>query len=101
MESFTAEKYFGLPDDPSSLVKYHTNSLLQRNDLQALNNKDLLVIHGSEDRKVLLQNSLALSQNLVDQNIIFQQQVSRLGSVDPDLTLCPDIPGCWTQPPDH
>ena len=82
VESFTAEKYFGLPDSPASLVRYHANSLLKRTDLQALNSKDLMVVHGSEDRRVLLQNSLALSHNLVEQNIIFQQQVSRLQIAD-------------------
>ena len=44
-------------------------------DMLGLASKELLLIHGSEDRRVLLENSLLFSQKLVEQNIIFQQQV--------------------------
>ena len=75
MDSFTAEKYFGVPDSVERRMIYQRNSVLHRTDLEGLASKELLLIHGSDDRKVLLQHSLLFSQKLVEQNIIFQQQV--------------------------
>ena len=75
MDSFTAEKFFGVPDSVERRMSYQRNSVLHRTDLEGLASKELLLIHGSDDRKVLLQHSLLFSQKLVEQNIIFQQQV--------------------------
>ena len=49
--------------------------VVAREDLTCLRGKDLMLIHGMVDKKVLLKNTLLLSKILAQQNILFDQQV--------------------------
>ena len=52
-------------------------SLGARADLAGLRHKHVLVVHGAEDRRVLVQHTMALSRSLVKANIMFQQKVTQ------------------------
>ena len=48
---------------------------MTRGDLAGLRNKRLMLVHGMRDRRVLLENTMSLSERLVEENIMFQQKV--------------------------
>ena len=78
---YLSEKYLYIKDNDTSEdinVKYHTENIVTRPDLIGLKNKNLLLLHGAEDRKVLLQNTMTLSERLVDNSIMFQQKVTNI-----------------------
>ena len=55
--------------------EFTRHSILSRTDLAGLKNKKLMLLHGVEDQQVSLENTLALADTLVKQNIMFQQKV--------------------------
>ena len=50
-------------------------SIVTRTDLGGLRDKRLLLVHGMRDARVSLENTVALSERLVQQSIMFQQKV--------------------------
>ena len=48
---------------------------MTRTDLSGLRDKRLMLVHGMRDVRVSIENTMALSEKLVQQNIMFQQKV--------------------------
>ena len=68
----------GLPGMKDSLLNYERTSLMEKRDLTNLRNKQVMLVHGMADRTVLLENTMMLSKRMVDENILFEQQVPLL-----------------------
>ena len=73
--SFVVERLMGMPDMVENLVNYEKASLVGREDLASLRSKEIMLIHGMLDRQVLVENTMMLTKKLVQENILFQQQV--------------------------
>ena len=48
---------------------------MTRADLGGLRDKRLMLVHGMRDARVSLENTVALSERLVQHNIMFKQKV--------------------------
>lgn len=72
-DSYFAEKYLGFPS--KHLQEYDNADLTMK--AANLNERNLLLIHGTADTQVTPQHSLMLAKALIDQDILFQQLVSR------------------------
>ena len=71
-----SEGYLGAEwNDSEARMGLHKNSLVNRNDLGGLRAKRLMLVHGMMDSEVSLENTVVLSEKLVQQNIMFQQKV--------------------------
>ena len=73
--TFMAERLLGMPSMKVSWLNYERTRLVERSDLTSLRNKQVRMVHGMTDKKVLLENTMMLSKRMVEQNIIFEQQV--------------------------
>ena len=62
-------------NDSEARLGHHQTSLVTRADLGGLRAKRLMLVHGMRDARVSLENTVALSEKLVLQNIMFQQKV--------------------------
>ena len=51
---------------------------MDRSDLTNLRNKKVMLFHGMADRRVLLENTIMLSKRMVEENLLFEQQVPLL-----------------------
>ncbi|XP_018579653.1 inactive dipeptidyl peptidase 10 [Anoplophora glabripennis] len=67
--SYFAEKYLGFPS--KHLQEYDNADLTMK--AVNLNERNLLLIHGTADTQVTPQHSLMLAKALIDQDILFQQ----------------------------
>ena len=73
---FVSEGYLGAEwRDHKAGLENLQRSIVTRTDLGGLRDKRLLLVHGMRDAKVSLENTVALSERLVQQNIMFQQKV--------------------------
>ena len=73
--TFTTERLLGLPGMQDNWLDYERTSLVGGEDLTCLRNKQVKMVHGVADRRVLLENTMMLSKRMVEQNILFEQQV--------------------------
>ena len=67
-----------MPCMKDSLLNYKRTSLVDRSDLTNLNDKQMMLVHGMADRRILLQNTMMLSKRMVEENMLFEQQVPLL-----------------------
>ena len=65
----------GMPGMKDSCLNYEWTSLVERSDLTSLRNKQVKMVHGMTDKKVLLENTMMLSKRMVEENILFEQQL--------------------------
>ena len=73
---FVSEGYLGIEwSDHKARLESLQSSIVTRNDLGGLRDKRLMLVHGMRDAKVSLENTVALSEKLILQNIMFQQKV--------------------------
>ena len=73
---FVSEGYLGIEwIDHKARLESLQSSIVTRNDLGGLRDKRLMLVHGMRDAKVSLENTVALSEKLILQNIMFQQKV--------------------------
>ena len=73
--AFMTERLVGLPGMNDSLLNYERTRLVDRIDLTNLQKKQVMLAHGMANRTVLLESTMMLCKRLVDENIIFKQQV--------------------------
>ena len=74
--AFVAERLLGLPDMKDNWLEYERTTLVGRKDLTCLKSKHVMMVHGVADKKVLVENTMMMSKRMVDQNILFDQQVN-------------------------
>ena len=73
---FVSEGYLGIEwSDHKARLESLQSSIVTRNDLGGLRDKRLMLVHGMRDAKVSLENTVALSEKLILENIMFQQKV--------------------------
>lgn len=73
---FVSEGYLGAEwNDSRARLGHHQTSLVTRADLSGLRAKSLMLVHGMRDARVSLENTVALSERLVQHNIMFKQKV--------------------------
>ena len=73
---FVSEGYLGIAwSEHEAGLEYLQRSIVTRTDLGGLRDKRLMLVHGMGADRVSLENTVALSERLVQQNIIFQQKV--------------------------
>ena len=71
-----SEGYLGIEwRDHEAGLENLQRSIVTRTDLGGLRDKRLMLVHGMRDDRVSLENTVALSERLVQQNIMFQQKV--------------------------
>ena len=71
-----SEGYLGAEwNDSAARLGDHQTSLVTRADLGGLRAKRLMLVHGMRDARVSLENTVALSERLVMENIMFKQKV--------------------------
>ncbi|XP_058801835.1 venom dipeptidyl peptidase 4-like [Phymastichus coffea] len=70
-DAIYTERYMGLPSAGDNLSGYEASQLTK--DASSLAGKRLLLVHGSGDDNVHLQNSMALSKALVEADVLFEQ----------------------------
>ena len=73
---FVSEGYLGLEwSEHEAGLENLQRSIVTRTDLGGLRDKRLMLVHGMRDARVSLENTVALSERLVQQSIMFQQKV--------------------------
>ena len=71
-----SEGYLGTEwSDHKAGLENLQRSIVTRTDLGGLRDKRLMLVHGMRDARVSLENTVALSERLVQQSIMFQQKV--------------------------
>ena len=66
----------GFPNATSNYQGYIEADV--RNKIKNMNSKMFYLIHGTADNTVHIQHSMALSQHLVKNGILFHQQVNKI-----------------------
>lgn len=73
LASAYAERYMGLPNATGNYRGYADADVTKQ--AAALHDKMLLLVHGTADAKVHVQQSMALAKALSEQGSMFRQQV--------------------------
>lgn len=87
-ESAYSERYLGMPNASSNMAAYDKSSLLGR--AGAIKGKGFFLAHGMADRNVHFRHSMLFAKELVEEGVVFQQQVLQSLFL-PSLFLCDDI----------
>ena len=74
LDSAYTERFMGMPTPESNWKGYTESSLTGM--AEYLSDNSLLVVHGTADDNVHIDHSMMLSKTLVNNKILFRQQVS-------------------------